>query len=44
MVTQTMMDVLGPLDVEATLGDRYGIGFIDSFSRYAAVYLMRTRD
>lgn len=38
------MDVLGPLDVEATTGERYGIGFIDSFSRYAAVYLMRTRD
>ena len=38
------MDVIGPLNVTAINGARYGIGFIDSFSRFSAVYLMKTRD
>ena len=37
-------DVLGPLHIPSVDGYRYAIGFIDSFSRYSTVYMMRTRD
>jgi transposase InsO family protein len=37
-------DILGPLHEESIDGFRYAIGFIDSFSRYGTVYLMKTRD
>ena len=37
-------DILGPMQTESVDGERYAIGFIDSYSRFATVYLMRTRD
>lgn len=37
-------DTLGPLHVNSIDGYRYAIGFIDSYSRYAVVYMMRTKD
>ena len=36
-------DVLGSIHQESNEGFRYAIGFIDSYSRYAVVYPMRTR-
>jgi hypothetical protein len=38
------MDILGPLHVESVDGYRYAVGFIDSYSRYATVYLVKTKD
>lgn len=37
-------DTLGPLHIKSIDGYQYAIGFIDSFSRHAAVYLMKTKD
>ena len=37
-------DILGPIHVESHDGFKYAIGFIDSYSRYATVYMMRSRD
>lgn len=37
-------DVLGPIQQTSHEGYRYAIGFIDSFSRYAVVYPMRSRE
>ena len=37
-------DTLGPLNVKSTDGDHYAVGFIDSYSRYAEVYFMQSKD
>ena len=37
-------DVLGPMHQESYEGFRCAIGFLDSYSRYAVMYPMRTRD
>ena len=37
-------DVLGKFSAEAFDGRYYVIGFVDSFSRFSKVYLMKTRD
>ena len=37
-------DVLGPIHQKSKEGFRYAIGVIDSYSRYAVMYPMRTRD
>ena len=37
-------DVLGPIHQESYEGFQYAIGFIDSYSRYAVMYRMRTQD
>ena len=37
-------DVLGPIQQQSYDGFRYAVGFIDSFSRFGAVYPMKTKD
>ncbi len=37
-------DVLGPITPESLDGHKYAIGFVDSFSRYAKVYFMKSRE
>ena len=37
-------DTLGPLNVKSTDGYHYAMGFIDSYSRYAEVYFMQSKD
>ena len=37
-------DVLGPVDPMTEDGHKYAIGYIDSYSRFAKVYMMKTRD
>ena len=37
-------DILGPINPIAEDGHRFAIGFVDSFSRYLKIYLMKTRD
>ena len=36
-------DILGPIHVTSIDGFKYAIGFIDSYSRYTSVYLMKSR-
>jgi hypothetical protein len=38
------VDVLGPIDTVSRDGHKYAIGFIDSWSRFVTVYMMKTRD
>ena len=38
------VDVLGPIKQTSYEGFRYAIGFVDSFSRYAVMYPMRSKD
>ena len=35
---------LGPIQPEAVDGHRYAIGFVDSYSRYQKLYILRSRD
>ena len=37
-------DVLGPIHQESHEGFRYAVGFIDSYSRFGAVYPMKSKD
>ena len=37
-------DVLGPIQQESHEGFRYAVGFIDSYSRFGAVYPMKSKD
>ena len=37
-------DVFGPIQQESHEGFRYAVGFIDSYSRFGAVYPMKSKD
>ena len=37
------IDIWGPFQVESTLGFRYFVTFIDDYSRYTWLFLMKTR-
>ena len=37
-------DLLGPMHIPSTNGSKYAIGFVDSCTRYAKVYFMKTKD
>ena len=37
-------DMLGPIQPEAVDGHRYAIGFVDSYSSYQKLYVLRSRD
>ena len=37
-------DTMGPLNVKLTDGYNYAVGFLDSYSRYAEIYFMQSKD